>query len=410
MAELFGDSGDNLIIGTKRADTIDASQGGKDTIQAGLNDDQIYLGQALTAADQIDGGAGSDTVYLDGDYHLRFRSHTLRDVEALGLAGGHDYDLTFADGNVASRGTLVVSADTLSASDTFIFNGSGETNGRFVLVLGEARTAVRGGDGNDAFAVYGAMHPDDSFDGGKGLDSLQINAVSAAAYQFDGSHLHRVELIDVGGDQACEMTIADDVLAGRQSIFINAALAGGLNLDASAEATASYDVDGSENGDTLLGGGGYDKLDGAGGGDLIKGGGGDDEIIGGDGADTVFGAVGADTIDLGDGDPSGSGASGDTVIYNSVKESTAIRADRIEDLTNAGNTVDLSAIDANIGLAGNQAFTKVNAFTQHAGELTLVYHADTDTTLLSGDVDGDGQADLMIVLLGSHADFTGLIF
>jgi hypothetical protein len=67
--------------------------------------------------------------------------------------------------------------------------------------------------------------------------------------------------------------------------------------------------------------------------------------------------------------------------------------DRIEDLQ-SGDIIDLSDIDANQNVAGNQAFTFVGdaAFSNVAGELRAT------ANLVQGDVNGDGIADFQINL------------
>jgi hypothetical protein len=79
-----------------------------------------------------------------------------------------------------------------------------------------------------------------------------------------------------------------------------------------------------------------------------------------------------------------------------------------------GDKIDLSGIDAQTNVAGNQAFSSIRnifagdvGFTGngHSGELIF----DTGTEILSGDVNGDGIADFEIELMGvnimSNSDF-----
>ncbi|WP_354065568.1 calcium-binding protein [Devosia sp. 2618] len=136
--------------------------------------------------------------------------------------------------------------------------------------------------------------------------------------------------------------------------------------------------------DKLYGGAGNDKLDGGAGNDLLDGGAGNDQLYGGLGADILIGGAGADTF-----------------IYKSIKESTldAKGRDFINDFSQAQkDKINLSAIDANTKIAGDQAFNFVGtkAFTNKAGELRYE-HKDGDTYVY-GDVDGDGKADFAIVL------------
>ena len=81
-----------------------------------------------------------------------------------------------------------------------------------------------------------------------------------------------------------------------------------------------------------------------------------------------------------------------------------------------GDLMDLSAIDANSLVAGNQSFNLIfdaPTFTA-AGEIRFRHEqqADGEHTILEGNVDGDGQADFQIDIAGRHeltaSDFTGV--
>jgi hypothetical protein len=72
--------------------------------------------------------------------------------------------------------------------------------------------------------------------------------------------------------------------------------------------------------------------------------------------------------------------------------------DTIVDFQN-GDRIDLSAIDANSGAGGNQQFTFIGsgAFSG-AGQVRAEYDAGTKQWTVSGDVDGDGEADFEILV------------
>ncbi len=94
-------------------------------MHGGGGNDTFSMGGALTAADSIDGGAGSlDTVVLAGTYAagLVFGAATITNVEEILLASGL-YNLTTNDGNVAAGATLIVNAQ---AASQFTFDGSAE--------------------------------------------------------------------------------------------------------------------------------------------------------------------------------------------------------------------------------------------------------------------------------------------
>lgn len=142
------------------------------------------------------------------------------------------------------------------------------------------------------------------------------------------------------------------------------------------------------------------EVSGGGGDDSLTGAHADDTLSGDKGADLIQGRWGADVLSGGLGD--------DRFVYGAVEESDAAHTDLITDLQNR-DRIDLSAIDADTGSAGDQAFVLANAFTGHAGELVLSYDAGSDLTTISGDVDGDGLADLVIHASGDRSGFTGLV-
>ncbi|MEZ0170881.1 calcium-binding protein [Microvirga sp. TS319] len=129
--------------------------------------------------------------------------------------------------------------------------------------------------------------------------------------------------------------------------------------------------------DRLTGGASGDKLEGFGGNDILYGKAGADKLYGGAGADTfVFKSTGDSTVS----------ASGRDTIF----DFTPSQKDRI----------DLHVIDANKKAAGDQAFSFIGSqsFHKKAGELR--YEKYGTGVLVSGDVNGDGQADFSIYVKG----------
>ncbi|WP_263053737.1 calcium-binding protein [Defluviicoccus vanus] len=142
--------------------------------------------------------------------------------------------------------------------------------------------------------------------------------------------------------------------------------------------------------DSIAGGAGNDTLLGYAGNDFLNGGADDDSLYGGYGIDTMLGGDGADTL-LG-----GVDFADDVFRFTAVSQSTTTRSDQIFDMEGigiaGGDRIDLSAIDANTTVAGNQAFIFGGT---GAGHLSLV-NAGADTLILA-DVDGGG-ADLQIIV------------
>jgi Ca2+-binding RTX toxin-like protein len=150
--------------------------------------------------------------------------------------------------------------------------------------------------------------------------------------------------------------------------------------------TGSSDIWGYGNAsdNVLTGNDGANKLYGLGGNDVIDG---------GAGIDQAYGGTGADTFVFADGDLGGASQASCDII----RDFSHAEADRI----------DLSGLDANSALSGNQAFAFLgtSAFTGSAGQLR--YEESGGNTYLMGDTDGDGTADFMIRLDGSHALTSG---
>ena len=126
-------------------------------------------------------------------------------------------------------------------------------------------------------------------------------------------------------------------------------------------------------------------------------------MIGGSGNNTLTGAAGNDTLIGGAGnDTLIGGAGNDTFVLSAATDSGvgAGNRDIITDFLSGTDRIDLSGMDANAGLAGNQAFTMINtlAFSGVAGQLR--YSAVGTDTVMEGDVDGNGVADFQIQLTG----------
>jgi Ca2+-binding RTX toxin-like protein len=137
----------------------------------------------------------------------------------------------------------------------------------------------------------------------------------------------------------------------------------------------------------MEGGTGADALFGATGTDRMNGGAGNDTLNGGAQRDLLTGGTGADVFVL--------AATNESGITSTLRDSIA-------DFLSGTDVLDLSLIDANTGVGGNQAFAFIGsgAFTSVAGQLR--YSAVTG--LLQGDVDGNGVEDFVV----EFANFTTL--
>jgi serralysin len=161
---------------------------------------------------------------------------------------------------------------------------------------------------------------------------------------------------------------------------------------------------------------GNDVSHGKKGNDTIKGGAGSDRLFGDDGDDTLYGGAGADVLTGGAGfDTLLGGGGADSFVYASFKDSGFAGGplDIIYDFSRVEHDrIDVSAIDANPDLRGNQSFTFLgtSGFTGVGAEANFfVVDATTTLTIVRFDLDGDKQTDFAIALEGdlplTQADF-----
>jgi len=291
-----------------------------------------------TGADTLDGGAGNDQIAgFSGNDILNGGAGSDN------LFGGAGNDLLFGDRlNGFDNGTEV---DHLSgaAGNDFIYSGYGDI--------------VDGGDGFDTVAVsyVGASHgiTGDTRDLHQGL-SLADGA---------GSFLN----VERFGDIA--LTAFDDkMVVGDQT---DPAVVRGWDGN-------DYLI-GQEVSITMYGGNGNDMLVGSTSNDALYGEAGDDILMGYLGTDQLWGGSGADRF---------------LVTHLSASP-------QIMDFEHGTDRIDLSSLDANIGIAGDQAFNFIGSanFSGAAGELRFFGSAGAGYHL-EGDVNGDHVADF-IVSLGS---------
>ena len=153
---------------------------------------------------------------------------------------------------------------------------------------------------------------------------------------------------------------------------------------------------GSTANDVLTGDGLANTLTGRAGNDLLAGGGGNDRLVGDAGADTLIGGAGVDILR--------GGLDADIFRFLAASDSGApgqLR-DRIADFVKVqGDRIDLSAIDANAGLAGNQAFVfRGSQAFSGAGEVRA--QVIDGNTYVSGNTDANtSTVEFSILLLGA---------
>jgi Ca2+-binding RTX toxin-like protein len=94
------------------------------------------------------------------------------------------------------------------------------------------------------------------------------------------------------------------------------------------------------------------------------------------------------------------GLGNDTFVFTTLQDSSVAAPDLITDFA-VGDILDFSAIDANTGARGNQAF-HVGGGGGHAGDLLATYDSATDITTVNLYVNNDAIIDDMLLLTGDH--------
>jgi serralysin len=291
----------------------------------------------------------------------------LSGIEAISANG---YSAVKIAGSAASD-TLDFSRVTLSGIAS-IDGGSGDdiivgSSGNDVILGGAGNDSLSGGDGDDVFQV-GSGAGVDSVNGGAGHNKIVALANGAT---IGLSALSGIEAINANGYSAVKIagSTASDTLD-----FSGVTLSGIASID---------------------GGSGDDTIVGSIGNDVILGGAGNDSLSGGVGDDTLTGGAGSDQLS--------GGAGADLFIYSVTADSKGVNIDTIADFQSLqGDRVDLSAIDANSRVAGDQAFAWIgdSSFHKIAGELREAIGTDGNLHVY-GDTSGDGKADFELIVRGT---------
>lgn len=347
---LYGGDGDDELYGSSD-DPYDADAVVNDKLYGEAGNDKL-LGSYGT--DYLSGGAGDDTlngsrgadtlVGGSGNDTYLAKDITFDDTIVEAVGGGIDTLITDF-----SIGALAANVENVTITDRFWEASEATGNAMYNTIIGsKAVNLLKGMDGNDTISAKGG---DDLVYGGNGDDTVKGDAGND---RVDG---------DAGSD-TMNGGAGDDMMRG------------GLDND------------------TLIGGDGYDVLSGDYGNDNLYGGGlndtlngnfRDDRQVGGAGGDLLYGGPGSDTF-----------------VFLSTTDSV------IGDFFSGrgGDHIDLSAIDANTALAGNQAFTWGGMAYPEVAKAGNLWgqHFDASTSSpqfvrVYGDNNGDGTADFCIDVL-----------
>jgi Ca2+-binding RTX toxin-like protein len=394
----LGDDRFNIYAGSTNL-SLDGGDGNDDffgyfhavtgSIHGGIGSD--YFVQFVSGV-SIYGGAGNDIYRADATSPATFVELTGEGTDAVQVARGASYTLPDNIENISVQGfhgsVLTAAALTGNALNNTI---NGHANIETIFGLGgDDRLFAKGGDDT----VYGG-EGNDYVDGGPGNDTLNGEAGNDTINGRTGDDT----MAGGAGDDVYYVDSLGDVITenfGEGTDLVRVSVTG-YTLAANVEnGIVSSGVGGLQLTGNLL----DNQLTGSTGADTLRGGDGDDTLRGGAGNDTLSGDASIDSLFGGGGaDDLHGGGGHDLFVYTSISDSPLGGSDTIYDQDNilngtAADTVDVSAIDADTGIAGDQAFVLVTSPTGAAGEIWV----DLDgTNEIFADVDGGG-ADFTIVL------------
>ncbi|WP_198350912.1 M10 family metallopeptidase C-terminal domain-containing protein [Flavisphingomonas formosensis] len=405
---LSGDGGTNSLYGGAGNDVLDG-RGGTDYLDGGAGIDAVYYNHALSGVTvnlvstsyQNTGGGGIEALHnieqiYGSDYNDTLTGNEFANtlIGSLGddvLSGGLGNDLLYGGDGIdtasyaTAAGAIRVSL-AITAAQSTISAGVDTLSGIENLTGGGYDDQLTGDDGNNVLIDNAG---NDILVGGLGNDTLNGGAGSDTASYANAT---------VGITINLSLTTAQDTHgAGTDTLLFIENITGSAYDDTITGSAQVNIIYGGNGNDTIDAGSSNDTVDGGYGNDILKGAAGDDTLIGNVGADTLIGGGGADTLT--------GGTQNDTFSYLAVGDSTLAASDRITDFAK-GDILDVSAIDANTKVSGDQAFHLVGAFDHTAAEFTLSYDAGTNTTTALFDTNGDAAADMQILFTGNVTTLT----
>lgn len=289
-----GGTGPDVIVGSQLADTITGGDGNdsfridvfSDVVDGGLGNDRAFVEVAgdLTISDDttsftsletlhVEGSDGADSIHAGGySAGLDIRSRGGDDVIEGGtgkntLDGGIDDDVVVGGPQ---------NDDVRGAGGDDSLSGEG---GNDRIADGNGADHLVGGPGNDRFD--GVIDRDNEFDGGPGVDEVQLRSDSSIRLS-DESIRHRFGRAQLSSIERAELALGENAVNGTT---MNA-----------ASFTGDTILSGDLAADVLIGGSGDDRIDGSFGDDTLKGGPGRDRLDGSDGIDSCDGGPGRDRL------------------------------------------------------------------------------------------------------------------
>ncbi|MBK8117269.1 MAG: hypothetical protein IPK44_23555 [Candidatus Accumulibacter sp.] len=449
IENLFGSAYADRLTGNTGANSLDGGTG-SDTLAGGDGSDGYFVrdgGDVVSETNAVLASGGTDTVYSYlSAYTLTANVENGRILATLAanLTGNTLNNVLYA-----GAGNNVLNGGTGSDSVSYAYGLAGTTGVTVSLAVSTAQATS--GSGSDTLTsienLFGSAYADkltgnsgaNSLGGGAGNDTLDGGAGSDTLAGGDGSDGYFVRdagdvvsetnaVLATGGTDTVYSTLAAYTLTanvenGRILATVAANLTGNTLNNVLYAGAGNNVLDGGTGTDTVsyayglagttgvtvslavgtaTGGSGSDTLTNI---ENLIGSGLNDNLTGNAGNNTLDGAAGNDLLTGGVGrDVLTGGAGSDTFDFNVLSEMglTSTTWDVINDFVHSLDKIDVSTLDANAALAGNQAFsapvvggTFSGAFAT-AGDL----YFDNLAHVLYGNTDADTAAEIAIQLVG----------
>ena len=272
-----------------------------------------------------------------------------------------------AESATAVQATVAVTP----VNDSLVITG---TSGNDNLMGTSGADIINAKGGNDT--LNGGAGADRMF-GGAGNDIYVVDNTSDRVYETTTTSSG----VDAGGLD----TVQSSVSFTLGQFVENLTLTG----------TAAIKGTGNSLNNTLAGNAGNNTLNGGAGADTLMGGLGTDILIGGIGADRLYG--GLDTVE-------------DIFKFLNIADSNQASRDNIYNFISGTDKIDLSGIDANSNLAGNQAFLN-SSINSNAQDYSIWGIRSGANFIISADTDGNASTvDFQIQLIGvTQIDFDDFV-
>jgi Ca2+-binding RTX toxin-like protein len=458
---IFGEAGNDVIDGNENNDWLSGGAG-QDVIHggAGLGADILfsnlqsagYTGRFRSyapsdldldrgaEADQLFAGDGEDVLFIGyndsangGDNSQIGNFYNQGDALVISLQGASSgVTIDFRQSTIANGAGVITGIEHVnfvegSNFDDVIYMRASDSIHQWNTVYGMAgndnlnaaawTTELYGGDGNDIINARDATFVRMA-DGGAGND---IVLTTSSTWQGSYAGGTGYDILGVAGDTNDFIALSGfeyvDLVNGARLFVRGAQFNSGFALDTgvggdgsivvymetgqnfvskffSFFGNVSISVLGTNGLDVIKAGDGLHVIDAGDGTDVIRGGNLVDTINGGTGIDKISGGGGADILT--------GGAGGDVFKYGRITDSgTGASADRITDFAIGSDRLNFVRIDTNPNLAGSQGFAFVGtAAFGVTGQAQIRYMNSGTNLLVQADVNGDGAADMEIILQG----------